>query len=761
VERALIRPILFLRYVLDHFFSGVVMHKKRLVIFAVVVFVVVTIFYPREQPYKFRQVNRLAIAENNYLLPISPHISQIVRPDEIFDFPIKLGEVGPSNSLYSGPKQYPFYCMTIDSHIGQPLVDNQQGFGVPVYQDINKQDKIIGYSKDCLINSQLQFFYLTKDDKLAKLATEQFSHLTALRDAKQPLQLFRTEQGSINRFIYTIAMAISAEELGSRTGSSLWNKKLIYQFNGGSGIGFRQGRQKAGSTIARRLAQVQQGYAVISSSGNRTSYTYNMLLAEDTARRVKLNFISLFGEPLYTVGIGGSGGGLAQYLIAQNSPGILDGLIPQYSYPDMLSQTIYALDCDLFNNYYTFRAKDNNRWQQWDQRQLLEGMNTLHDFPQKIAFLQPVAQLMAGTMPSFPQGNSECINGYFGLSTFIHNPRQGFLRHFFSEDVVEQTNWNYWEDMAWLFGRDQHGLVESTWDNDGVQYGLRALKQKQITLAEFVHINKNIGSWKEQHQMKAENIITPFGRKLPLWLSLWGSDNITQVANNEAAPRRSASLDAISAAYRGGQVFIGKVDLPIIDVRHYLEDKLDMHHMSASFSTRLRLQEANGHYDNQVIWVAKRDFDPTEQAFSMMDLWLLKRNQYPELSAVEAKPVKLQDTCFDNQGEVMAQGDGVWQGSWNTRRINSNYTMVDKSIDLTSQGACAKQYAIFSNSRIQAEGPWQGSVFKCHKIPLTQAIKEGMYADIQLTEHLTELQKIFAEGVCDYNQGDAGRPNDI
>jgi hypothetical protein len=36
-----------------------------------------------------------------------------------------------------------------------------------------------------------------------------------------------------------------------------------------------------------------------------------------------------------------------------------------------------------------------------------------------------------------------------------------------------------------------------------------------------------------------------------------------------------------------------------------------------------------------------------------------------------------------------------------------------------------------------------------------------MYADIQLTEHLTELQKIFAEGVCDYNQGDAGRPNDI
>jgi len=615
-----------------------------------------------------------------------------------------------------------------------------------------QRSNILGYSKDCLFKTHLQFFYLNKDNKLTKLSTEQFSLLESLRDAKQPLELFRAEQGSINRFIYTIAMAIKPEELGSRTESTLWNKKLIYQFNGGSGIGFRQGRQKATRTITRRLKEAQKGYAIISSSGNRTSYTYNMLLAEDTARRVKLHFISLFGEPLYTVGIGGSGGGLAQYLIAQNSQGILDGLIPQYSYPDMLSQTIYTLDCDLFNNYFTFRARDNSRWQQWDQRQLLEGMNSLQDFPQKIAFLQPVAQLMAGMIPTFPEGNSECINGYFGLSTFIHNPRQGFLRHFYSDDVVEQTNWNYWEDMAWLFRRDEHGLVNSTWDNEGVQYGLHALKQKQITLSEFIHINKNIGSWKEQRHMKAENIITPFGRKMPFWVSLWGSDNITEVADNQAAPRRSASLEAIEAAYRGGQVFIGKLDLPIIDVRHYLEEKLDMHHMSASFSSRLRLEEANGHYDNQVIWVAKRDFDPTYQAFDLMDLWLLKRNEFPELNAVQSKPAQLQDTCFDDEGDILARGKNVWHGSWNAKR--------SKTKEL-QQGACVKHYAIFSNSRIQAEGPWQGSVFKCHRISLKQAIKQGMYGDIELAGQLNSLQQIFSQGVCDYSQGDSGRPKDI
>jgi len=728
------------------------MKKKKLILSAVTILAILFWLYPTEHPYKFRQVKRLAVAEDNYLLPISPHISQVNRPKETFQFPIKLGEVGPSNSLYSGPKQYPFYCMTIDSHIGQPLVDNQEGFGVPVYGNLMQRSNILGYSKDCLFKTHLQFFYLNQDNKLAKLKTEQFSHLDSLRDAKQPLELYRAEQGSINRFIYTIAMAIKPEELGTRTESTLWNKKLIYQFNGGSGIGFRQGRQKATRTIARRLKEAQNGYAIISSSGNRTSYTYNMLLAEDTARRVKRHFISLFGEPLYTVGIGGSGGGLAQYLIGQNSTGILDGLIPQYSYPDMLSQTIYTLDCDLFNNYFTFRARDNSRWNQWDQRQLLEGMNSLQDFPQKIAFLQPVAQLMAGMVPSFPEGNSECINGYFGLSTFIHNPRQGFLRHFYSEDVVEKTNWNYWEDMAWLFRRDEHGLVKSTWDNEGVQYGLHALKQKQITLSEFIHINKNIGSWKEQRHMKAETIITPFGRKMPFWLSLWGSDNITEVNDNQAAPRRSASIEAIEAAYRGGQVFIGKLDLPIIDVRHYLEEKLDMHHMSASFSSRLRLEEANGHYDNQVIWVAKRDFDPTYQAFTLMDLWLLKRKEFPELNAAQSKPAQLQDTCFDDDGDILAQGKDVWHGSWNAKRSNTKELQ---------QGACAKHYAIFSNSRIQAEGPWQGSVFKCHKIPLEQAIKQGMYGDIEIAGQIHSLQKIFHQGVCDYDRGDSGRPKDI
>ncbi len=76
-----------------------------------------------------RQVKAIAISEANYLLEINQHISKTLRPEETFPFPVKVGGVGPVQSLYSGPSQYPFYCMTIDAGLGQPLIDNQAGLG--------------------------------------------------------------------------------------------------------------------------------------------------------------------------------------------------------------------------------------------------------------------------------------------------------------------------------------------------------------------------------------------------------------------------------------------------------------------------------------------------------------------------------------------------------------------------------------------------------------------------------------------------------
>ncbi|KZN35283.1 hypothetical protein N480_19760 [Pseudoalteromonas luteoviolacea S2607] len=711
------------------------MLKKLLVIIVLLPLLAWLVWMQIEVPNEDRKfaVQNKATPQDNFLLSIEPHISLVDRPAEHFKFPIAVGEIGPTQSLYSGPNQYPFYCMTRDSLLGQPEVDNQLGLGVPVYRD----EKIIGYSKDCSIKTTTSYYTLVKQDDGFKA-----THLDSPLAAKQThLPLFRVEQGSINRFIYTIVMPVSTREVGDRLAQSQWNKRLIYQFNGGSGIGFRQGRQKAARVMTRQANQLLQGYAVISSSGNKTSYTYNMLLAEDTARRVKKQFVSLYGNPLYTVGVGGSGGGLAQYLIAQNSTGILDGLIPLYSYPDMITQTTYALDCDLLNNYFTFRAEDKKAWRNWERRRLIEGMNAINDFPQKAGFLQPLNQLMSGFVPSFPEGNSECINGYFGLSAFINNPRQGFIRELFTEHVVDSTNWSYWQDMSHVFGVDGNGHGLSTWDNIGVQYGLNALKNKQISIEEFLHINANIGSWKPQAQMQQESIALPFGHKIPIWLTLWGNHNIT-TPENLVAPRHLGSIQAMNKAYQSGQVFIGRVNIPIIDARHYLENELDMHHMSASFYSRLRIENANGHSNNHIIWVAHKDHDPTHHAFEMMDQWLLTLGSSASQTVASSKPENLKDSCFNEDGSIHASGKQVFDGTWNNQ----------------SNGACQTRFPMFSTSRIEAGGSWDGTMFKCPLIPVDQAIAKGIYAPVNLNQYVSELKAVFPDGVCDYQGTDLGLP---
>jgi len=713
--------------------------KWLVLIIVGIVGLAVYIWWPSSPSFAYRQVKAVAPVESNYLLEISDHIRHAKRPAETYLFPIPLGEHGPTKSLYSGDLQYPFYCMTLNSNLGQPLVDNQEGLGVPVYRDINIHHDIIGYSKDCNIASQLYYYSVDENNQIKRLST-----LPNITELQANTQLLRVEQGTINRFIYTVIMPISVSEVGDRLAQSQWNKRLIYQFNGGSGIGYRQGRQKATRVIQRQLAQLLDGYAVIASSGNRTSYTYNMLLAEDTARRVKKHFISLYGEPLYTVGIGGSGGGLAQYLIGQNSQGVLDGLIPLYSYPDMITQTTYALDCDLLNNYFTFRAENRSAWLDWQRRQRVEGLNALNDFPQRTAYLQPVNQIMAGFVPQLPTGNSECINGYFGLSSFINNPKQGFIRDFYHEDVVDQTIWSYWQDMVQLFGEDEYGYGRSTWDNVGVQYGLLALIEGDISKEEFLDINRKIGSWKPQHLMQQEDILTPLGRKLPIWLSLWGNKNITDITDG-VAKRHQGSIEAMQAAYRWGQVFIGKVELPIIDVRHYLEDELDMHHMSASFYSRLRILQANGNADNHVIWLAHKDHNPVSLAFEQMDKWLLARLNDPSISVSDAKPKSLNDQCFDRDGSTIAAGEGVFNGQWNQQAL----------------GQCLTVFPMFSTSRIQAGGTWAGDIFKCQLISVNQAIKRGVYRNIDVTDITEQLNEIFPQGVCDYQQSDVGRPRDI
>ncbi len=107
------------------------------------------------------------------------------------------------------------------------------------------------------------------------------------------------------------------------------------------------------------LDVLKQGIAIVHSSGNNTGTHYNLELAGETAMMTKERFVERYGVPTYTVGLGGSGGAIQQYILRQNQPGILDAMLPVQSYPDMVTQTIHVGDCELLEYYMDATDRTN------------------------------------------------------------------------------------------------------------------------------------------------------------------------------------------------------------------------------------------------------------------------------------------------------------------------------------------------------------------------------------------------------------------
>lgn len=648
-----------------------------------------------------------------------PHPRQMQWPEERFAFPIRPGQTGPVQPLFSGPLQYPFLCRTLDGGLGHPLVDNQRGEGMAV---LSADGQRIGYSRDCLLPTQVSYFGL--DD--------QSGDFVPLEPGRPPPDLVvRVELGTINRFVYLIAVPTDPklDEIASPD-LTRWNGKLVYYFRGGVGIGYRQGRVYPPTILKRRLGALRNGYAVAYSSGNQTSNTYNIWLNADTAMRVKRQFESAYAAPRYTVGIGGSGGAIQQYLIAQNFPGLLDAAIALYSYPDMVSQSTYVLDCELLE-YYFDRVADAPRWRSVAERALVEGASYDPDRRPEFYPMYPLSDLLAARWPRWPDGANECTAAWRGATPLVINPRYAHFADRYSDPVRRATDWSYFGDLRRWFGTDELGFGNRTWDNTGVQYGLKALRDGGLSAEEFLHLNESIGGWLPAGQMQPPRY----------WKSAMAPSALNAFSpwshHNQVTGRRSrASTAVIAAGWQSGQVFAGYADIPIIDLRHYLDPELDMHHAVSSFQARARLLEGQGHADNQLIWVTRPDHQPYAEALDLIDRWLTRKSQ--GLGA----PEDATDRCYSADGALLASGSGVWDGSWNGK----------------PEGACTRRYPPLGTSRIAAGAPLSGDIFQCALKGIDDALADGTYGAVNMTAHRARLQAIFPDGVCDYSQPDTARP---
>ncbi len=679
------------------------------------------------------------------------HPSEGDRPSDPYTYPIPIGQRGPVNPTYTDDLEYPYACRTERSGLGQPLADNQDGAGTIVYalDDAGeKTDEIIGYSKNCGLNTAVHYYYRNKmsgDFLPFSTWSEDVEQITI--DGQTVPFVVRLETGTINRHIYVIAVLRGPNDMPRTPDLTYWNRKLIYQFRGGVGIGRRQGRIPMHYIPDRNREQMEAGYAIAYSTANQTSNSYDPQLAEDTLARVKRLFVSRYGKPRYTIGVGKSGGAIQQYLIGQNRPGLLDASIAMYSYPDMVTQLTRVMDCELLEYYFDVVDVDNEKWQTWSQRSWIEGFNARDDLPNDFNRLRAVQGFLLGEWPTWSRGHTECTRSWRNLTPQIANPRYTYFASLFVPAVVARVPWTYWDNMKSVYGTNDDGFARRTFDNVGVQYGLEALKGGQITIAEFIHLNDNIGGWLPAADMTAEKFWKSGGAQSRLAdISVWSHHNMTSVASDERPARRNeGDRQAMAAAYHSGQVFLGDLSVPIIDFRHYLEPELDMHHSLQSFSARLRMLRRQGNADNQIIWFAKYPYSPLDDAFGVLEAWLENRQADESLSVVAAKPDNATDRCYSDTGELIASGTEVWNGAWNGQE----------------NGECMQVYPVYSNPRLVAGDDYAGDILKCHLQSVDEAIARGLYAPIDVTAHRDELARVFATGVCDYSRGDAARPADL
>ena len=482
--------------------------------------------------------------------------------------------------LFAGPQEQPFVCMTDKFKL--------QGGGT------------LGPALDanCSIATRVDYVYRSKaDGKLKPLADPKTApadaELVTLQGRTTPF-VVRIETGTINRGIYQIAMLNDG-----------WNGRLMYTFGGGCEPGWYQQGDSTGGVDDD--VQLRMGYAVASNSLNVQGNNCSDVSTAETMAMTKEHFIEAYGVPAFTIGWGSSGGSTQQHAIAENYPGLLDGLITGRSFADgTFASATSSGEGRLFEHYFDTLATDK-----YTDEQIVAITG--------VPVAATIRNLSRVRAPRFNPTES-CPEGLaLELKYDPVKNRKG-------------ARCDVWDHSANVYGRDpKTGFARRPLDNVGIQYGLAALNAGKITVAQFLDINEKIGGF--------------------------------DIDGNMVLDRMVADPIATRAAYRSGrlnQAQGGMGSVPIIDYRTYYDDLSggDVHMRFQTFTTDARLLKATGTTDNRVMLTQDKRYGAFEtkspvlrEALGQMDQWLTTvskdtSNDSAIVKIRRAKPAGLVDACW-------------------------------------------------------------------------------------------------------------------
>ncbi len=512
--------------------------------------------------------------------------------------------------------------------------------------------------------------------------------------------IVREESGTINRAVYWIT-ALDPDPEQSAWDDSAWNGRLVYGFGGGCGTSYSQGFRLQGDPSPDALAA---GYAFATATFNTLQVMCNDVLSAETVLMVKEHFVENYGVPELTIGQGGSGGAIQQYMIGQNYPGLLDALSPTVPFPDVTTTSAGVLDCSLLTAFYEGDAAAD--WTP-EQRVAVNGHLTAGTcglweltFAPGVRATEGCGLGIVAALPTLPAGLEDIDQAL--VYDPVTNP--GGLRC-----TVQDSSIN-------IVGIDpETGFARRAWDNVGLQYGLAALNEGVISIDQFLDLNEEIGGFDVDGFLQAE--------------------------------RSAASEETIRLAYETGRVVVGDSNLreiPIITTDIWTDDQGDIHDRVRAFAIRERLRLDDGtNAPGYMIWTR----DPAGAslldsftggvrglgALGVLDQWLteLAGTDVQQTSAVRleaSRPEEAIDNCITLDDELFF-GLGLYD----------------------TPGPCTDPYPIGDGPRIVAGAPITDDILKCSRQSVADAIAAGVY-DVEFSaEQRRRLDEIFADGVCDFD----------
>jgi hypothetical protein len=429
--------------------------------------------------------------------------------------------------------------------------------------------------------------------------------------------IVRRERGVIDRGIYDIAVLFDpAKDWQPWAPQPAWNGKLLMSLGGGGSAAHRQGAwgiPDVLNTFDLGDLPLSRGFAVATGTLLLNQNNFSDIVEAEALMMIKEHFIKRYGPVLYTLSVGASSGGNSQYAIADNYPGLLDGLLPQVAAPDMFVFYVQAApDCALIERYIQNASPE--LWAEPAARAAVGGAAPYGQWcgPSYFKGFPWTGTTISGFDPS-----NGCLGPTDPVPDWVYNPQT-------NPAGVRCTIQDY---MRNVFGpRASDGFAARPLDNAGVQYGLKALLAGQISPDQFIDLNTKIGG--------------------------------VDIDSHWIPTRTQADLEALSAAYQAGLITFGRqlAKVPIMDTEGF--DPTDIHALVRPLMARDRLVAANGNANNQVIWDTSDPFFGSATATRMngealitLDQWVANikadTSRAPlEVKVIRHKPDNAKDTCW-------------------------------------------------------------------------------------------------------------------